>query len=69
MGALFLGAAAVLFNSTKGASTMHVHLVLPRPNREHPLAAGFEARRRDQRLLLLKAQRRRRRRLLLWALR
>jgi predicted MFS family arabinose efflux permease len=69
MGALFLGAAAVLCISTKGASTMHVHLVLPKPTRGHSLAAGFEARRRHERLLQLRAQRRRRRRLLLWALR
>jgi predicted MFS family arabinose efflux permease len=48
--------------STKGADPMHVHLVLSRPTREHPLAPGLEARRRAQRLLHIKAERSSRRR-------
>jgi hypothetical protein len=46
---------------------MHVHLFLPKPTRDHPFAAGFEARRRDQRLLQIKAERQSRRRFALRA--
>jgi predicted MFS family arabinose efflux permease len=54
-------------DATKGAAPMHVHLVLPRPTRDHPLAAGFEARRRDERLLQIRSARPSRKRFVLRA--